>query len=224
MKVWMLALAAMVQAIPALAADVLEPASPRAVTHFAGYEEVVQYAFRDAYRQDVRIRMIEIPSFVPELAIGVKEDNGKYSIFGIRPEISLWHVVDEKGSTVDKLPTTIREVQTAIDRNDIKFKRCDAAIDSNLALRLIAVWREMLARARKPPRPELALDGTDFNFAMRSGDRDIAAKTWSPDPSTPPGMLVRIAETMTSLCKLKYENLSALLDHQVDALSQRLQR
>jgi len=77
--------------------DHLEPESSilGGSAFMTGYEMQVQRTLKKAYGFDVAVRMVALPSFLPEYAVGLVSKakqgwSGPYRIFALTPAASLW--------------------------------------------------------------------------------------------------------------------------------------
>ena len=227
-----LLLAVMLCAAPTGASDRLDPED----SDFAiksdwarHYDTIVLAVLKPILAPDVRIRMIAVPSFRAEYAVGLAGGNGNWRIVGVEPAIHLWmyEVMDKDTLAAKGIPS---------DWHDVAVTQCDQAIAAPLAERLLNLWKTMLENSGYPKAPPLHLtpdgklpletvsireDGDVFHFAMARYP-DMTAKAWSPAPDTAPGMLVAIADTMRDYCKRKDGRLLDRLESQIGNLEDRL--
>jgi len=184
----------------------------------------------DAYSWDAR--MIALPSFHPEMAVGVQSDAGRYRIHGLRPGIRIWGA--------DKLPKPRRGVyvvksqqhiekavmESAAARSDavkrFRIARCEADISPDLGARLLHVWERMLRGTRFPDTNRLGPDGVEMHFSMSVKGTDLAGKVWSPGKGTNPGLLVDIGIAMMDYCEMKDGRGLAELERLTKTLSAKL--
>ena len=83
------ALVALMLTAPLQANEHLEPeysqfaraGLPSSATSLRPYHEIVITVLKGAFDEDVRARLIALPSFTPEYAVGIKEADGVYKIF-----------------------------------------------------------------------------------------------------------------------------------------------
>lgn len=229
------AIAASLWAPCAPAGDHLEPEwTPYLGVHMDGFDEILVSVFKEAYADDVRARLIVVPSFEPEYALGVKETKGTYRIFLLKPSTHLWYfpyreivrrgqvqVLDENGSHPDD-ETQRRLNATLPDRpEDVPLSHCEIEIAKPVAETLIDIWRGMLVGTRfDEPMPEGVVvvtgDGTTYHFSMKINYDRLAGKTWSPGPSSPTGKLVAITDTMRDLCLTRKPALATRLAGQAE--------
>jgi hypothetical protein len=81
-----------------------------------------------------------------------------------------------------------------------RVSRCEILLPRRVAERSIDAWRAMLFRVRKPAAPTVGLNGVTYVYSMEADGTTLAGQTWSPDPKTPPGMLMRMTYTMREYC------------------------
>jgi len=192
---------------PSSAQDHLRPEGNPYDPAAAGYYELVGTAMHEAFDDNVRVRVLSDSMFAPQAAFGVKEDHGKYKLFGL--------VARER----------MRD-------KPVPVKRCEAAIDAPLALRVVQVWKSSLLAARyRQPGEETVVnsDGTEFHFSMRDGGQELAGQAWGLDskasdviPNTNTAALIGIVATMFNACLAYDATLKWLLDQQVSQLQARL--
>jgi len=230
MKNLALLFAAALAAIPSIAADNLEPDD----TYFQNYHDQVNSTLKEVFAPDVLTRMTVEPSFSVEYAVALKEDAGANKIVSITAEQQLWKFqvlemmkrgeitssdMDGKNTTADEIKRL--EASLPKDPNEVKVERCEVAVDSGLAARIVSVWKQMLLGVHVVPY-EGGLDGVFYRFSMPVDGKDVAGQTWSPNPDSKPGRLVEIAETMRAYCQKKNETMATKLGGQVGALLKRL--
>jgi hypothetical protein len=212
------------------------------------YQSVVQAVLHEAYADDVKVRLIVEPSFSPEAAIGLKEDNGNYRIFTLAPAVQLWGYESlrmmkggeerlvSNGNSKDSQPPdndiAALKAYLPADVHDVKVKRCEADIDPALGARIVEVWKAMLLDTRYARGPEYVkgpdgkmqqvvaevMDGTLFHFSMFGGLDFLAGQAHSPFEGTKPAQLVNIADMMDQFCQTKDPKFTAQMNRDVDAL------
>jgi len=70
-------------------------------------------------------------------------------------------------------------------------------VDAKLADTIAQGWLTMLWNVRYQPTDEIGADGTTFHFSgFCRGVGQLSGQTWSPDPATPTGRLVALAEAI----------------------------
>lgn len=205
------------------------------------YDMRLQAVFKDAYDRTVNIRMLAVPSFSPEYAVGLlsKSDPRRgppYRIFTLSPTAQIWTYEtidmikrgDEKIITRDGKDGAEQEVarlQSLVpaDVKDLKIKRCESDIADDLGRRIIEVWRKMLLRTRYIEKDTVGLDGETYYFGINSTSSGyMSGQVWSPDRDSTTGNLVALAETMRDVCNRKpganmmmLEKVTAELEHRL---------
>jgi hypothetical protein len=240
-----LLLAVLFCAPPALADEHLVPednqftraALPNGEGSLAPYYEMVLKVLHDAYTPDVQARVIVMPSYGPEYAVGISEKNGRYTVFQLGLDAQVWRYEMVRGAkNIDTSafdPSVVKEFQAAIAElektlpskfEDIKVKRCEIAVPAQLGKNLVGVWKAMLLQTRITPERTVGRDGTDYHFSMPDETQQLSGKAWEPPTESDAGRLVRIVDTMKNLCATEDAGLVAQLQPQVDALQARLRR
>lgn len=236
MKKLLIAVAAL-YACSAMAGEHLEPER----SQFSGRPILDRSKFlstvNEAYDSNVLARAIVFPAFDLDYAVGVKLEAGTYQIFHLRPKlkIELYDVLEqaEKQAGTPRVddggkPTIIERRLASLrallpkDVKDVPIDRCQIEIEPKLAKRLVHLWEAMLLRTRYRKTTMLGFDGVTYHFSMPHYVQVLAGKTWSPPSESNAGMLVKITETMVSMCTSGNRKLEAKLTEQVDALSKRL--
>ncbi|MEY4879712.1 MAG: hypothetical protein RJB62_1181 [Pseudomonadota bacterium] len=208
---------------------------PEHATSLAPYHEMVISVLRDAFTDDVRARLIGLPSFTPEYALGIRERNGVYSIFHLQSQAQLWSY--ENLRMLEELPADYApghesEIADAIaeyhselpgDYHDVQTgARCEVTITPALGARLVELWKKMLLETHYGDTIALGPDGTDYHFSMTADGQLMAGKVWNPPPESKTGAMISITETMRNLCFTGDGNLLAQLEPQIDALEAQL--
>ena len=230
---------------PALADEHLVPednqftraALPNGEGSLAPYYEMVLKVLKDAYTEDVRARVIVMPSYGPEYAIGISEKNGRYSVFQLALDAQVWRYEMLQGAkSVDTSqfdPSVVKEFQQAIAEmekslpkkfEDIGVKRCEAAVPAPLGKNIVGIWKAMLLQTRSTPERTVGRDGTDYHFSMPDETQQLSGKAWEPPTESIAGGLVRIVDTMKNFCATEDTRLVAQMQTQIDTLRARLPR
>jgi hypothetical protein len=209
---------------------------PPNATLLAPYHEMIITVLEDAFAEDVRARLIAMPSFSPEYALGLKETDGAWSIFHFQSEVQLWSYENLRmlrDFPADLMPSQAAAIDEAIAGYDAELPddyhdvgtgaACETPIPAALGEDLLALWTALLLETRYGDIPNLGRDGTDYHFSMRRGGRLMAGKVWEPAPESAPGAMVSITETMRNLCFTADANLLAQLEPQVESLLARLE-
>lgn len=195
------------------AGEYLEPEQ----SHLTGYQSSVKTVLREAYGPNVRARAIAEPSFLPEFAVGVKEEAGKYSVFYLEPSMQVWQYTTlemmKNGQIVRTKPDGTPGTADAIARleaslppkpTDLRVQRCVLPIDPKLGAAIVEVWKEILSRV-KPQPPTDGLDGETIHFSMTADGHELAGQTWSPPEASEAGRLSAIVYTIRSACKSRHK-------------------
>jgi len=210
----------------------------------AGYELQVARKLKEAYGPGVVVRMVALPSFVPEYAVGLasKAQYGKrapYRIFALAPAASLWtyqSIAMLKNGSVRELGNQnqsaekaqkeeIARLESSVPRDpdDLKVNRCEIDINDALGNRIIEVWRKMLLRTHYPERNMMGLDGATYHFGIAApGTGLLTGKIWSPQQDTANGTLVALADTMRAVCQKEKGASEMQLEKLTAELEQRL--
>jgi hypothetical protein len=226
----------------AFAADHLVPEA----SVFAGndflrdFDAMVVSALAGAYSEDVKVRAVVFPSFQSEYAVGLKEKQGSYIAFCLRPELPLWGyeiLKMMKAGSIKNVTTggpadqeqdkrDIAELEASLPASfkDVPIIARDVGLERDVALRLIDLWEVMLRQARYDKEAGSGLDGVTYHFSMGSRYQDLAGQVWSPAPESTTGLLVRLVETLRGVCDGQAQDLSPQLRVQSDALRTRLAR
>jgi hypothetical protein len=178
------------------------------------YEERLHQAFISAYDRQIAVRMVAIPSFVPEYAVGLRRvnpygDGPPYRIFGLQAATSIWLA----GQKQEHAP------QPA----DSKVQHCDAAIGDLLGQRIVSVWRKMLMNTRYAQQYQGSADGISLHFGMFVAKvGQFAGALLASDRNSATGTLAALANMMRDVCVKKTSE--GQLEHLTTELEQRLQR
>lgn len=200
----------------AYASENLEPEESQFSSEFlGGYTHLVLSYLSSAYEDDVIVRLIGLPSFSPEYLLGIKEVEGKYSIFYESPKMQLWgyqmmpmmeqgsvKVMNEEGEFV-KDEEGLKELESQYPKDPLDIPRvsCNKNIEKTLANDIIFVWREMVYETKYPREPNMGLDGETYHFSAKMwGNVNYAGKVWSPPSDSKTGKLVAISELMYEYC------------------------
>ena len=197
----------------------------------APYYTMVVTALEGAFAPDVRARVIVMPSFTPEYAVGIKVNEDRYTIFHLGLDAQLWRYETLKSleevnpaflgdSAAEDLNDTIAELRSALpeDFRDVGIEACEIEIAPALGSTIMRIWNTMLLQTRYAETGNFGRDGTDYHFSMVGGGQLLAGKVWEPPPDSKTGRLVSIAATMKNLCLTGDTNLIGQLQPQLDAL------
>ena len=235
------ALAVLILLTPSQANEHLEPeysqfaraGLPPSATSLRPYHEIVIEVLEGAFDADVRARLIAMPSFTPEYALGIREANGSHKIFHLASRSQLWsyenlktlrEIVDAGGlpGQETNIAEAIAEYESRLpdDYHDVESDYCEIEIPSELAEDLLAIWERVLLETRYGDQEPVGRDGTDYHFSMSASGVVMAGKVWSPDPQSKTGAMVSITETMKNLCLTGDQNLLAQLEPQISAMQE----
>jgi hypothetical protein len=228
---------------PPRAEDHLEPEASilGGDAFMSGYESLVQRTLKDAYGSDVVVRMVALPSFAPEYAVGLasKAQAGKaapYRIIAANPAVSMWtyvsiamlknggvKILGDQNQKAQREEIARLEASVPRDPDDMKVNHCQADIADALAGRIVDVWRKMLLHTRYSVHNGNGLDGTTYHFGIAApGTGQLAGKVWSPERETATGAFVQLADTMRAICQKENGASEAQLEKLVAELEQRL--
>lgn len=227
--------------------DHLEP--PRSyddVAVIGGYYGLLNDRFREMDAPDVRVRLLVVPSFSPEWAIGIRHADGAFRIVYLTPATQLWRFpateMLERGTVEyignlgeEELPDgearrertddIVRDRRAALPATPQKVPlfRCEQPVGADLARRIEGLWRAMLRGVRPPENLLLGTDGVTYHFSMEADEGDLSGEIWSPPEGSTTGLLVAVAERMRAYCKAGgSESDGAALEQAVRAIEQRL--
>ncbi len=162
------------------AQDHLLPDNSSLSDTFNSYHQMLHDVFHEAYERDVLIKVIVIPSFQPEYVVYMKRVGGRYSLVLLRSELILFryeNLRDLKSGRVkvydlDGNESIDYEAIEAIERRypkdymDVTIMRDEISIDSELAQKMIDVWRTHLLKVKYNGKAAGYLDGISFYFSM----------------------------------------------------------
>jgi hypothetical protein len=233
------ALAVLILLTPSQANEHLEPeysqfaraGLPPNATSLRPYHEIVITVLEGAFDADVRARLIAMPSYTPEYAVGIRETNDRHKIFHLASQSQLWsyenlktlRAIAEAGGLPGQdtnIAEAIAEYEARLpgDYHDVETNYCEIDIASELAEDLLVVWERILLETRYGDQEPVGPDGTDYHFSMSASGVIMAGKVWSPNPQSKTGAMVSITETMKNLCLTADQNLLAQLEPQVSAM------
>lgn len=215
----------------------------------AHYDLMLRDVLHSAYDQDVALRMIAKPSFIPEYAVGLRGGKvvGKgdfkmvipgapYRIFGLAPAASVWtyesiaalkngasRMVGDNPQQLQK--KEIERLRATVQENlhDLKVTQCEADISDALGARVVEVWHKMLMRTRYSQQNMNGTDGATYDFSMFvRGSGDISGHVWLPDRNSSTGTLVTLANEMYGICTKKKDASMDRLEKLTAELEHRL--
>lgn len=188
--------------------QVVEPANDH-------LHEVAEREFQDAYAPDVKLRVIVFPAFRANHAVGIKEANGSFMIFGLQhaSHASFWELV--LGAWNHRLPDLSKKIEDRV-------WRCEARIDPVLANRLLRASETMLRQSVLDNR--MGLDGVAYLVAMIGPRGALKGHTWSPDRGSKSALFTDVAYTMGRFCVWFGYLYGSQLDRRVQDLEAELGR
>lgn len=189
----------------------------------ADYEADLRRVLGEAFAPGVRLRAIVYPGLGIEHAVGLRQGEGRYEIFSLRPSRSVWEyqqlamyrsgqagsmrvdLEDPDSEGRDTTEDEIRRLQAELpaDPAGLPLSRCAVAVGGDVAAALLAAWRRMLEEVRPGEMLETGADGASYLFSMELGDRTLSGFTWSPGGGTRPARLVRLAGAMRDYCETR---------------------
>ncbi len=201
---------------PTMAADHLypEPSIYGGNLFFPDYDQDVVGVFPDALNDDVVLRMIFVPSFIPESAVGIRKRSGRLEIFSIHPSEPVYNYRQRHAGKVKIRPNGKIDGSEilGISRDDPKqmpIKTCSIEIPQSAEELLATVWERALRDVHYDGAEVFGADGAVFHFAMRKEPADkrsmpqfLAGQIWD---TTGPRMraLTDIAMTMDRYCEVR---------------------
>jgi hypothetical protein len=186
----------------AAAQDRLKPLSRNLPEVSIQYGANLHRAFHEAFDADVLARVLFLPSFEPEEAIGLRKRGGVYEVFTLSAAQLIWAYSDPAAAAQAGLPTR---------PEDVPLTRCTITLDAAPAEAILQAWRAMLGEVRAEDGPTLGVDGETYDFTMPGPDGERSGEALSPHPATRVGTLVRLAEAMRDYCQTgQKSNLSSL--------------
>jgi len=207
------------------ASDHLEPEdSPFSEVYFPEYMGLVLEYLDAGYDENIKVRLIAMPSFSPEYTVGIKRADKKYSIFYEAPVIQLWEYQmliqmderevlarDSQGDTVKD--AELEELRKKLPKNpmNIPRKQCEREIPRVLAKEIQFIWQEMLYDTRYNREGGYGRDGVNYHFSAPVDGRVLAGKIWSPEQNHRTGKLVEVSDLMMEYCLDTQRNASKLI-------------
>lgn len=193
------------------------------VSVIGGYYGLLNDAFREMHAPDVRVRLLVVPSFSPEQAIGIRHVDGAFRILYLTPGTQLWGYpaaemleegVVEVVSTLDEAEApdegvrrertekAVRGLRSGMPATarEVPLLRCEQPVGAELARRIEVLWRKMLVDARPPEHVIGGKDGVTYRFSMAADGRDLSGEVWSPRGGSTTGLLVAVGERMRDYC------------------------
>jgi hypothetical protein len=217
----------------------------------SGYDALVRDLLHQAYDPSVQVRMVAMPSFVPEYAVGLRGGKklGKgaftattrgapYRIFVLSPEVQIWtyesiaslhrgqqHALGKEGAALQKQAIARLQSRVPADPHNVKITRCEVGISDGLGDRIVKAWEMVLLSTRYSAQYPGGADGVSYHFSgfvPKAGMLD--GQVWTPPRDTATGTLVTLADTMRAICEKKNGATEAQLEKVTAELEQRLAR
>lgn len=178
------------------------------------YRANIRSAFHEAFAEDVQARMLLLPSFAVEEAIGLRKRNGTYELFGLTATQQIWGYSTlamlrsgEEGMMSDDGKDLGAEEAVRIEKSlpakpeDLPLQRCAVPLDPAPAEAILRAWRTMLDEVRPTDGPELGLDGESYTFSMPGPGGERSGEAWSPRKGSRVYRLTELAAAMRSYCR-----------------------
>lgn len=186
-----------------------------------GYFGNVRRVFAPAYASGVILRVVILPSFRPEFAVGLRETEKGVEAFDITASSHIWNLellhdyesgriicVDkdgkeiplEKNESYQKLKQrTPGDISKITPMTIAKPLPEPLAGEVALSERLKAVWKKALLDTRYPKELHRGNDGSDYYFSMYVQDRGVVSgQIWSPDEHTRMGDLIHLVSQVSA--------------------------
>jgi hypothetical protein len=185
------------------------------------YDTALREALGEMFESDIAARMIAMPAFFPEYAVGLRKagfakETG-YRVFAL--------ALTEKLESIE--PVTIDNSGRLLAPSfpwKRKLARCETSISDELGSRITEVWRKMLMRTRYSALYTAGTDGARYDFSMDvRGLGPISGKVWLPDRNSSTGALVALANEMYGICAKKKDASMEQLEKNTAELEHRLQ-
>ena len=166
----------------AVAAQPLRPCVPEV---FPEYYRALEDVFSRSVPAASELSIILMPSFSPERAVRLREEEGRFAVYSM--ELS--------GSLIQSSIRDIPSVGRTFDFNQpsIQATISQATMPSGLARRVLTVFRDAVAQSE--PGRDLVMDGTSYRIEI-SGR---CAEAFSPKPDSESGRVVRLIWALAEL-------------------------
>jgi hypothetical protein len=205
------------------------------------YDMMLRDLLHDAYDSSVALRMVEVPSFVPEFAVGLRSlkpfgQGAPCHIFVLTPDAQIWtyHSIAALKTGEERVvgdtnnvarDEQIAELKSRVPANphNLKIGHCESVLSDVLGNRRIAVWRTMLMNTRYAPQYARGSDGTNLHFSMFvRGRGTLAGQLVASQHNSATGTLAVLVYAMRDVCGNKKTQTE--LDDLTSELEQRLQK
>ena len=129
------------------------------------YSCAIHSVFERGYDEDVVFRMVCVPGFTPEWLVGVRETNGTYSAFVLRPQKHIEKAFEKYNHEATDFSKTIGVTEKT------------AVIDEEVVKLLVDAWSRMLysVHASKKSSVYYLSDSMNYHFSMRLPKRGEAS-------------------------------------------------
>ena len=183
------------------------------------YHQKIRHVFGQAFDKDVTLRVVVLPSFKNEYAVGVRIKDEAAEVFLLEPSSSIWDTELVRLSKAGHIRTfslkggkeipldddeDFKELKrkTPADYRTIKANRKARPIPRDLADRLQKLWGDMLLGVKHPAEPINGDDGVTYHFsAWLLGRGDLSGQVWSPDEDSKTGRLTALVEELAAYVK-----------------------
>jgi hypothetical protein len=120
------------------------------------YDRAVRYVLSRAWRKDVVVRMVDIPPFQAEWAVGIARTSSGYQAFEVIASKHIWAELGLGMAAVERKKTDYHTIRPILHERPIS----DA-----LSARIAVLWRRVLADPRNYGKdPGLYLDTDQFTY------------------------------------------------------------
>ncbi|MGD9800928.1 MAG: hypothetical protein AB7V02_10060 [Parvularculaceae bacterium] len=130
---------------------------------FDRYDSIVVSKFEDSFDHGYIARAIVIPSFEPEWAVAIQQQEEKFSLLYLKPETHLWlfevlrdyeagRITSRDREGNDTTQKDIQELrdQLIVPLDKVKVERCELPLDAPTGEQLTTLWRTALRQTRFP--------------------------------------------------------------------------
>lgn len=198
---------------------------------FDRYESIVVSKFKDSFDHGYIARTIVIPSFEPEWAVAIRQQEEKFSVLYLKPETHLWlfevlkdyeagRITSRDREGNDTTQKDIRELRdlTNVPLDKVKVERCKLPVDAPTGMQLLTLWKTALHQSRFPDKRRLGLDGVTYHFSGNFDQGAMAGKIWGPDKDSPMGKLIPIIDQLRAACVAKDASILEDVHSRAEAL------
>ncbi len=171
---------------------------------------------KDIY-EETTARVIVVPSFETEFAVGVAQDGDLFRLVTLRPDKQIWLFLirdeyrnEDRSSYSEKQrrqrDENLKSLDAELPRSltGVNVARCEAPLEAEIGAVLLKLWERALRETRYPATYWLGLDGVEYHFSGQFGRSPMmSGRTWSPRPGTTMGRLVGIVTLLNEACPTK---------------------